>query len=158
MPSCHRLVEREKRRFKGHEVAGQTLGIVGLGAIGSQVASAALNLGMDVLGYDPKLSVDAAWRLPSDVRRMENMAALFARSDYVTLHIPALAENVGLIDAKALSGFRPGAVLLNFARQEIVEERAVRARLGKAIGCGPISPTSLARRWPGWPGSTPRPI
>ncbi len=125
----HRLVEREKRRFKGHEVAGQTLGIVGLGAIGSQVASAALNLGMEVLGYDPKLSVDAAWRLPSDVRRMENMAALFARSDYVTLHIPALAENVGLIDAKALSGFRPGAVLLNFARQEIVEERAVRAAL-----------------------------
>ena len=113
----HRLVEQEKRRFKGHEVAGQTLGILGLGAIGSRVAQAALGLGMEVIGYDPKLSVEAAWRLPSDVRRMASAAALFARSDYVTLHIPAMAENAGLIDAKALAGFRPGAVLLNFARQ-----------------------------------------
>ena len=98
----HRLVEKEKRRFKGHEVAGRTLGIVGLGAIGSRVARAALNLDMEVLGYDPVLSVDAAWRLPSAVRRMENLAALTARSDYVSLHIPALAENVGLIGTEAL--------------------------------------------------------
>ena len=125
----HRLVEQEKRRFKGHEVAGQTLGILGLGAIGSRVAQAALGLGMEVIGYDPKLSVEAAWRLPSDVRRMASAAALFARSDYVTLHIPAMAENAGLIDAKALAGFRPGAVLLNFARQEIVNEAAVKAAL-----------------------------
>ena len=125
----HRLVEKEKRRFKGHEVAGRTLGIVGLGAIGSRVARAALNLGMEVLGYDPALSVDAAWRLPSDVRRMENLAALTARSDYVTLHIPALAANVGLIDAKALRGFRQGAVLLNYARQEVVDEAAVKTAL-----------------------------
>ncbi len=128
----HRLVEQEKRRFTGHEVAGRTLGIVGLGAIGSRVAQAALNLGMDVLGYDPALSVAAAWRLPSDVQRMENPADLFTRSDYVTLHIPALKENVGLIDAKALASFRPGAVLLNFARQEIVDEAAVKEAL--AIG------------------------
>ena len=125
----HRLVEKEKRRFKGHEVAGRTLGIVGLGAIGSRVARAALNLGMEVLGYDPALSVDAAWRLPSDVRRMENLAALTARSDYVTLHIPALAANVGLVDAKALRGFRQGAVLLNYARQEVVDEAAVKTAL-----------------------------
>ena len=125
----HRLVEKEKRRFKGHEVAGRTLGIVGLGAIGSRVARAALNLGMEVLGYDPALSVDAAWRLPSDVRRMENLAALTARSDYVTLHIPALAANVGLVDAKALRSFRQGAVLLNYARQEVVDEAAVKTAL-----------------------------
>ena len=125
----HRLVEKEKRRFKGHEVAGRTLGIVGLGAIGSRVARAALNLGMEVLGYDPALSVDAAWRLPSDVRRMENLAALTARSDYVTLHIPAFAANVGLVDAKALRGFRQGAVLLNYARQEVVDEAAVKTAL-----------------------------
>ena len=126
----HRLVEAEKSRFKGHEVAGRTLGIVGLGAIGSRVARAALNLGMDVLGYDPALSVDAAWRLPSDVKRMENLAALFSRSNYVTLHIPALAQNVGLVDADLLASMRPKSVLLNFARQEIVDESAVKSALG----------------------------
>ena len=125
----HRLVEKEKRRFKGHEVAGRTLGIVGLGAIGSRVARAALNLDMEVLGYDPVLSVDAAWRLPSAVRRMENLAALTARSDYVSLHIPALAENVGLIGTEALKSFRRHAVLLNYARQEVVDEAAVKAAL-----------------------------
>ena len=125
----NRLVEAEKRRFKGREVAGRTLGIVGLGAVGSKVARAALGLGMDVVGYDPALSVEAAWRLPSDVERMADLAALFARADYVTLHIPALADNLGLIDAAALARFKPGAVLLNFARQEIVDEQAVKQAL-----------------------------
>ena len=125
----HRLVEQEKRRFKGHEVAGQTLGIVGLGAIGSRVAKAALNLGMEVLGYDPALSVEAAWRLPSDVQRMEQLPALLAGSDYVTLHIPASAANSRFIDAKALGHFREGAVLVNFARQDVVDEPAVKAAL-----------------------------
>lgn len=124
-----RQVEAEKRRFKGHEVAQRTLGIVGLGAIGSRVARAALHLGMDVLGYDPGLSVEAAWRLPSDVLRMENLPALLARSDYVTLHIPALAENARLLDARMLAQCRPGAVVLNFARQEIVDEAAVKNAL-----------------------------
>ena len=126
----HRLVENEKSRFKGHEVAGRTLGIVGLGAIGSRVARAALNLGMEVLGHDPVLSVDAAWRLPSEVKRMENLTALFSRSDYVTLHIPALRENMGLVDAGMLANLQPKSVLLNFARQEIVDENAVKAALG----------------------------
>jgi len=124
-----RLVEAEKRRFKGREVAGRALGIVGLGAVGSKVARAALGLGMDVVGYDPALSVEAAWRLPSDVERMADLAALFARADYVTLHIPAFADNLGLIDAAALARFKPGAVLLNFARQEIVDEQAVKQAL-----------------------------
>ena len=126
----HRLVEKEKRRFAGHEVAGRALGIVGLGAVGSRVARAALNLGMDVLGYDPALSVEAAWRLPSDVRRMDSLGALLARSDYLTLHVPATPATVGLIDADALANCRRGAVLLNFARQEVVDEQAVRAALG----------------------------
>ena len=129
----HGLVEKEKRRFKGHEVAGRTLGIVGLGAIGSRVARAALDLGMEVLGYDPALSVDAAWRLPSAVQRMQNLAALTARSEYVTLHIPAIADNVGLIGTEALAHFRRGAVLLNYARQEVVDEAAVEAALTKGI-------------------------
>ena len=126
----HRLVEAEKSRFKGHEVAGRTLGIVGLGAIGSRVARAALNLGMDVLGYDPALSVDAAWRLPSDVKRMENLPTLFARSDYVTLHIPALAQNIGMVNADLLGNLQPKSVLLNFARQEVVDEAAIKVALG----------------------------
>lgn len=132
--ALHALVEREKRRFKGRELAGQTLGIVGLGAIGSRVARAALHLGMDVLGYDPALSVDAAWRLPSEVRRMETLAALFGRSHYVTLHIPAVSETMGLIDRTALAQFRPGGVLLNFARQEVVDEEAI----GDAVSTGQL--------------------
>ncbi len=124
-----RQVEEEKRRFKGHEVAGKALGIVGLGAVGSRVARAALHLGMGVHGYDPGLSVEAAWRLPSDVQRMDNLPALLARSDYVTLHIPAVEETTGLFDAAMLGKCRPGAVLLNFARQEIVDEAAVKDAL-----------------------------
>ena len=86
----NKLVEAEKKKFKGRELIGKTLGVVGLGAIGSMVARAALDLGMNVLGYDPALSVDAAWRLPSDVERMQNLPSLFARADYVTLHVPQI--------------------------------------------------------------------
>ncbi len=121
----HRLVEGEKKRFKGRELFGRTLGVVGLGAIGSRVARAGLDLGMRVVGYDPALSIDAAWRLPGDVERMDDLPSLFGRSDYVTLHVPALPETRDLIDAKALSAFRRGAALLNFARQQIVDEAAV---------------------------------
>ena len=127
--ALRRQVEAEKHRFKGHEAAGRSLGIVGLGAIGSRVARAGLQLGMEVLGYDPALSVEAAWRLPSDVRRMENLPALLARSDYVTLHVPASAENTHMLNASTLAHCRAGAVLLNFARQEIVDEAAVKEAL-----------------------------
>ncbi len=123
------MVEAEKKRFKGRELHGRSLGVVGLGAIGSMVARAALDLGMDVLGYDPAISVDAAWRLPAEVRRMENLASLFARSDYVTLHVPLLPDTRGMIDAQALAMFRPGSVLLNFAREPIVDPTALRAAL-----------------------------
>ena len=128
--ALHRQVESEKRRFKGHELAGRTLGIVGLGAIGSRVARAALHLGMDVLGLDPALSVDGAWRLPSEVRRVQNLPTLLARSDYVTLHIPALPETANLIDARMLRHCHAGAVLLNFARPEVVAAAAVKEALG----------------------------
>ncbi len=124
------LVEAEKKRFQGEEIYGKTLGVVGLGAIGALVAEAGLRLGMNVVGYDPAISVDAAWRLPSDVRRMENLPTLFARSDYVTLHVPLLAETRGMINEESLKNFRPGAVLLNFARQEIVDETALVGALG----------------------------
>ena len=85
-----KLLEKEKKRFRGQEIAGKVLGVIGLGAIGSKVARMALELGMDVIGYDPALSVDAAWRLPSDVRKMDNLQSLMSRSDFITLHLPAL--------------------------------------------------------------------
>lgn len=124
-----RLVEAEKKRFAGRELKGRSLGVVGLGAIGSLVARAALDLGMDVLGFDPAISVDAAWRLPSEVRRMENLPSLFAQADYVTLHVPLLPETEGMINEATLRVFRPGSVLLNFARQPIVDTRALKVAL-----------------------------
>lgn len=125
----NRMVEAEKKRFKGRELKGKRLGVVGLGAIGSLVARAALDLGMEVLGFDPAISVDAAWRLPAEVQRMENLPSLFARADYVTLHVPLLPETEGMINEESLRVFRPGSVLLNFARQPIVDASALRAAL-----------------------------
>ncbi len=127
--ALNKLVESEKKRFKGHELAGRTLGVVGLGAIGSLVAQSALNLGMQVLGYDPALSVDAAWRLPSEVRKMDQLHTLFAQSDYVTLHVPLFAATRHLVNADSLRAFRSDAALLNFSREEIVDAGAVRDAL-----------------------------
>ena len=124
-----KLVEAEKKRFKGRELFGKSLGVVGLGAIGSLVARAALDLGMEVLGFDPAISVEAAWRLPSEVKRMENLPSLFANSDYVTLHVPLLPETEGLLNRDSFRSFRRGAVLLNFAREPIVDRQALRQAL-----------------------------
>lgn len=120
-----KLLEKEKSNFAGMEVQGKTLGIVGLGAIGSLIADAALALGMNVVGFDPALSVEAAWRLPNQVGRMENLQSLLARSDYITLHVPAIAETKHLINADTLKVCKKGAVLLNFAREAIVDAHAV---------------------------------
>jgi len=125
----NRLVEAEKKRFKGRELIGKTLGVVGLGAIGSLVARAALDLGMNVIGYDPALSVEAAWRVPAEIGRMENLPSLFSRADYVTLHVPLLQATEGMINEQALNSFKPGSVLLNFARQPIVDTGALSAAL-----------------------------
>ncbi|MDG2278211.1 MAG: phosphoglycerate dehydrogenase [Pseudomonadales bacterium] len=125
----NRLVEAEKKKFKGRELIGKTLGVVGLGAIGSLVARAALDLGMDVLGFDPALSVEAAWRVPAEVGRMENLPSLFARSDFVTLHVPLLPATEGMINDDSLRSFKSGSVLLNFARQPIVDSAALAAAL-----------------------------
>ncbi len=120
-----KLLEKEKKRVKGNELSGKTLGIVGLGAIGSMIARAALDLGMSVIGYDPALSVDAAWRLPSSVQRMENIGSLFARADYITLHLPVLDSTRGLVNKELLAQCKAGACLLNFAREEIVDVASV---------------------------------
>lgn len=124
-----RLLEAEKKRFAGSELAGKTLGVIGLGAIGSLVAGMAIDLGMTVLGYDPALSVDAAWRLPNQVQKIENVSALLGNADYVSLHLPVLDSTRNLISTDLVAAMRPGLCLLNFSRDEIVDTAAVVAGL-----------------------------
>ncbi len=121
----NKLLEAQKKQFKGSEITGKTLGVVGLGAIGSLVAEMGLTLNMGVCGFDPALSVDAAWRLSSRVQKMDALGPLFARSDYISLHLPVLDSTRGLVNSDLLQHLRPGACVLNFARQEIVDIDAV---------------------------------
>ena len=125
------LLEKEKTRFAGGEIKGKTLGIVGLGAIGSMVADMALAMGMKVVGFDPALSIDAAWRLSSEVSRMENLQSLLTRADYISLHVPAMDATHHWINDDALGLVKTGAVLLNFARETIVDSAAVKRSLDK---------------------------
>lgn len=118
-------VEDGKKQFAGVELPHRTLGIVGLGAIGSLVAETALKLGMKVVGYDPEITVEAAWRLHSGVRKANSIEELLKVADFVTLHVPLVATTRSLIDTQRLAVMKPGAVLLNFARDAIVEEEAV---------------------------------
>lgn len=120
-----KLLEKQKSNFAGSELKGKTLGVVGLGAIGSMVAETALALGMDVVGYDPALSVEAAWRLPSQVGRMGNLQSLLSRADYISLHVPAIDATKHLINDESLKSVKKGAVLLNFARDAIVDSEAI---------------------------------
>jgi D-3-phosphoglycerate dehydrogenase len=120
-----KLLEAEKKRFAGNELAGKTLGVVGLGAIGALVANMALDMGMHVLGYDPAISVDAAWRLSHRVQRVENLHSLVSRVDFISLHLPVLDSTRGLVNAELLKLMRPETCLLNFAREEIVDNNAV---------------------------------
>jgi D-3-phosphoglycerate dehydrogenase len=122
-------VEEGKKSFAGVELPGKILGIIGLGAIGSLVADTAIKLGMKVTGFDPEITVDAAWRLPSSVRRAHSIEELLKQSDFVTLHVPLLPVTRHLIDEKRLSAMKVGASLLNFARDAIVDEQAVVAAL-----------------------------
>jgi D-3-phosphoglycerate dehydrogenase len=124
-----RRVEDGKKQFAGVELPHRTLGIIGLGAIGSLVADTAIKMGMKVIGFDPEITVDAAWRLPSSVRRAHGIAELLKVSDFVTLHVPLLGATRHLIDASRFGTMKPGAVLLNFARDALVEEDAVIAAL-----------------------------
>ncbi|MBI5889833.1 MAG: phosphoglycerate dehydrogenase [Nitrosomonadales bacterium] len=127
--TMRQLVEDGKKAYAGTELRGKTLGIVGLGAVGRQVADAAIALGMQVIGYDPNITVDAAWSLSSQVQKASTIESLLEQSDFVTLHVPLLDETRDLIDAKRVAAMKPGAVLLNFARDAIVNEDAVIAGL-----------------------------
>ena len=134
-----KLLEKEKKNFAGGEIQGKTLGVVGLGAIGSMIGNLALELGMNVVGYDPAISVEAAWQLSSSVERMENLEALLACSDFITLHVPAIAATKHLINSKTLSGMKSTAKILNFAREEIVSSADMVAALDAGVIAGYIT-------------------
>ena len=123
--ALNKLVEEGKKQFVGTELPGQTLGIVGLGKIGSLVADAAIKLGMNVLGFDPHITVDAAWSLPSQVRKAHTIEEVLKGSDFVTLHAPLVDVTRHMINAERLKLVRNGAILLNFARDALVDDAAV---------------------------------
>ena len=145
-----KLLEKEKKRFAGSEITGKTLGVVGLGAIGSIIANLALDLGMNVIGYDPAISVEAAWQLSSRVERMDSIEALLARADFITLHVPAIPATKHLINKDTLAQMKPNAKILNFAREEIVSTEDMVAALESGTIAGYISdfpaPALLGRK------------
>lgn len=120
-----KLVEDGKKHFAGIELPGRTLGIIGLGAIGGMVADTALKLGMKVLGYDPEITVDAAWRLSSEVKRAHSVDDVFKHSDFITLHVPLIDATRHLVNAERVALMKHGAVLVNFAREGVIDEQAV---------------------------------
>lgn len=146
-PDLEKQVEDGKKQFGGIELPNRTLGIVGLGAIGSMVADAALRLGMKVIGYDPEITVEGAWRLPSSVTKANRIEDVLRQSDFVTLHIPLITPTRHLLNAERLALMKPDAVLLNFSRDAIVDDQAVvaalRAKKLKAYLCDFPSPVLL---------------
>ena len=123
--TLHKLLEEGKKSFVGTELPRHTLGVIGLGKIGSLVADAAIKLGMSVMGFDPHITVDAAWSLPSQVRKAHSIEEVLRASDYVTLHAPLVEVTRHMINAERLKALKHGAILLNFARDALVEESAV---------------------------------
>ena len=125
VPDLDRAVEEGKKAFAGYELEGQTLGIIGLGKIGCLVADAAIKLGMNVLGFDPEITVDAAWSLPSQVRRASSVNDVLKQAQFVTLHVPLVEATRHLVNDANIGLMRPGAVLLNFSRDGVVADSAV---------------------------------
>jgi len=128
-PEMEKKVEDGKKNFAGFELAGHTLGVIGLGKIGCLVADVAIKLGMDVLGYDPEITVDAAWSLPSQVKKANSVAEVLKHADFISMHVPLVDATRKMINADMLAHARHGAVLLNFSREGVVDEAAVLAAL-----------------------------
>jgi D-3-phosphoglycerate dehydrogenase len=128
-PDMHKKVEDGKKQFAGFELSGHTLGVIGLGKIGCLVADAAIKLGMHVFGYDPDITVDAAWSLPSQVRKANSVGEILKNCNFVTLHVPLVDATRNLINSQNLEHVKHGAVLLNFSRDGVVDEAAVLAAL-----------------------------
>ena len=124
-----KTAEKEKKNFAGTELQDKKLGIIGLGAIGVKVANAAKHLGMEVWGYDPYVSVDAAWNLSRDVKHVLNVDEIYANCDFITIHVPLMDATKGMINKDAINKMKDGVILLNFARDLLVDENAVLAAI-----------------------------
>lgn len=120
-----KLAEKKKKQFAGREISGKKLGIIGLGAIGAMVANSATHLGMEVYGYDPYLSIDAAWNLSRTIKHSKTLDEIYSQCDYITIHVPLLDSTRKMIDREAFSKMKDGVVLLNFARDLLVDEEAL---------------------------------
>lgn len=130
-PDLAKHAEKAKKQFAGHELAGKRLGVIGLGAIGAAVANTATRFGMQAVGYDPYLSVSAAWNLDRRIEHADDLSRLVADCDYITIHVPAMDSTKNMVNAELISQMKPGAVVLNFARNTIVDERAMAAALAE---------------------------
>ena len=124
-----KMVEKQKKNYAGNEILGKKLGVIGLGAIGAKVANVALKLGMQVYGYDPYVSVDAAWGLSKDVKHITNVEDIYRDCDYITVHVPALDSTKGMINADAFALMKDGVKILNFARDVLVNDEDMKAAL-----------------------------
>ena len=120
-----KLAEKQKKQFAGCEIKGKKLGVIGLGAIGAMVANTAIYLGMEVYGYDPYISVDAAWNLSRDIHHIQNVEDIYRTCDYITIHVPLMDSTKGMINKAAIDEMKDGVVLLNYARDLLVDEDAV---------------------------------
>lgn len=129
------LVEKGKSQFAGPELTGKTLGVIGLGAIGALIANAAVSLGMTVCGYDPYLSVDAAWRLSRDVKHEVNLDGIYAKADYISINVPYTDQTFHMLDARAFSKMKDGVRIINLARGELVDVAA----MAKALESGKVA-------------------
>ena len=131
-----KITEKKKKAFAGTEIQGKKLGVIGLGAIGVQVANAAVNLGMEVYGYDPYVSVASAWNLSRSIHHAETVDELYNQCDYITIHVPATEDTKGMIDKNAISLMKKGVVILNFARDVLVnQEDIVDALVSEKVRC-----------------------
>ncbi len=128
-PEFVKRVEDGKKRFVGFELPGRTLGVIGLGAIGVKIANAARALGMNVVGYDPKITVESAWRLEADVERARTVDAVVANADVITFHVPLNDQTRNVLDATRVQSLKPGAIVINLAREGVVDDAAVCAAL-----------------------------
>ena len=120
-----KLAEKQKKQFAGCEISGKKLGIIGLGAIGAMVANAASGLGMEVYGYDPYISIDAAWNLSRTIKHSKSLDEIYTQCDYITIHVPLLESTKKMINKEAFTKMKDGVVLLNFARDLLVDEEAL---------------------------------
>ncbi len=146
----HKAVEAGKKNFGGYELPGRTLGVIGLGAIGRIVANTGIALGMKVVGYDPGLTVEGAWQLSADVKKARTVDELLRAADFVTFHVPLIDATRNLVNAERLASMKPGVVILNFAREGIVDDKAVVEALnaGKVYAYICDFPSNLTKNHP----------